>query len=430
VCVHETVLHSSSRSPGRCAVERLNNSPSSSTKRPERLYQPHILLAGSFVITASSQPSEQPTIEIFSPSSTQQTLCCQRRDSTFHTTALALDQSPTFSGHIRVASFYSTGEFTIFSINTTHLSASSAKLTYCPNRGNLNNTSIVRAAYHHPLLVALSDKFNLFLYDLSDGTVRHSQTFTSFTSFPPTSLVLSTPTPTAYKLVLVYAIPVYPSHWSVGATELVISGAGISSTPTLLSLTSTSSLPLMKVLSTRTTRAIDIPQGWVDEQKLRAMRDQWHRKVSRVVDTQTDGKWIVLAPGDKLVPASFSATPSSTSCDLSNSSTTLQLYRLHLPANSTSIAASPPKLTFVRNLHGQIGPIASLALADGRCVSLGQNGSLWVWDLEAAIGAEVSVSTSENAGLNGTLVQGAVAFDDRKIITTETNSIVMRRFDV
>jgi hypothetical protein len=389
------------------------------------------------VITASSQPSDQPTIEIFSPLGTKQTLRCesQGRDNTCRITALALDQSPPSSGHIHIASFFSTGEFTIFSINRTHLSASSAKLTYCPNRGNLNNTTIVRAAYHHPLLVALSHAFNLFVYDLSDGAVRHSQTFTSFTSFPPTSLVLSTPTPTAYKLVLVYAIPVYPSHWSVGATELLISG--ISSTPPLLSLPSTSSLPAaspMRVLSTRTTRSIDIPQGWVDEQKLRAMREQWNRKVSQVADTQTDGKWIVLAPGEELFPAFLSATSSSlvttTSDSLSNSSTTLQLYRLHLPANSTSIAASPPKLTFVRSLHGQTGPIASLALADGRCVSLGQNGSLWVWDLEAAVGAEVSVSTSENARSNSTLVQRAVAFDDRRIITTETNSVIVRRFDV
>jgi len=336
-------------------------------------------------------------------------------------------------GHIRFASFFSTGEFTIFSVNTAPVSASAANLTYSPSRGTLNNP-IVQAAYHHPLLVALSHTFKLFVFDLSNGTARHTQTLTSFTSFPPTSLVLSTPNLTTYKLVLVYAIPVYPAHWSVGATELVISGTGMSSTPTLSSLPSAASLPAvdsLSVLSTRTTRAIDIPPGWVDDQKLRSMREQWNRKVSRVADTQTDGKWIVLAPGEGLpIPSSPSTTSSSMISTASNYSATLQLYRLHLPAQSTSISASPPKLTFVRSLHGQIGPISSLALADGRCVSLGQNGSLWVWDLEAAIGAEVSVSRFENDRVNNCLIQGAVAFDDRRIITAETTGVVLRRFDV
>lgn len=411
---------------GRCAVEQLNDGQSSSPSCLEHRYQPHILLAGSLVIAASSRPSDQPIIKVLSSSSAQQTLSykSQRIDNAFQITALTIDQSPPSPGHIRFASFFSTGEFTIFSINTAHLSASSAKLTYCPNRGNLNNPSIIQAAYHHPLLVALSHTFNLFVYDLSNGTVRHTQTLTSFTSFPPTSLVLSSPTLTTYKLVLAYAIPVYPAHWSVGATELVISGAGISST---LSSTASASLPTFNpitVLSTRTTRAIDVPRGWVDVEKLRSMREQWNRKVTRVADTQTDGKWIVLAPGTEF------SLPSSPGTTASNSSSTLQLYRLYLPAQSTSIAASPPKLTFVRSLHGQIGPISSLALADGRCVSLGQNGSIWVWDLEAATGAEISVSRSENAEVDDRLIQGAIAFDDRRIITAETTGMVMRRFDV
>jgi hypothetical protein len=186
----------------------------------------------------------------------------------------------------------------------------------------------------------------------------------------------------------------------------------------------------MTVLSTRTTRAIDIPHGWIDDLKLRSMREQWSRRVPRVADTQTDGKWIVLASGEELSLPSPSTLTSTTSATASNPPATLQLYRLHLPARSTSIAASPPKLTFVRNLQGQIGPISSLALADGRCVSLGQNGSLWVWDLEAATGAEVSVSRSENTTVDNCFVHAAVAFDDRRIITAENSGILVHRFDV
>lgn len=53
-----------------------------------------------------------------------------------------------------------------------------------------------------------------------------------------------------------------------------------------------------------------------------------------------------------------------------------------------------------------------------------------MWDLEAAIGAEVSVSRSDNDRVKNCLIQGAVAFDDRRIITAETTGVVMRRFDV
>ncbi|OJT05042.1 hypothetical protein TRAPUB_4107 [Trametes pubescens] len=162
----------------------------------------------------------------------------------------------------------------------------------------------------------------------------------------------------------------------------------------------------MVVTNTRTTRTMDVPQGWVDENKMRAVREQWGRKVARVADTQTDGKWVILAPGQLLPsaasgpstqPAASSPTstpPSSPSAGSTYTSSSLhtasglQLYRLHLPSSSSS--SSSPKLTYVRTLHGQIGPVSTLALADGRCVSLGMNGSLWVWDLEAGTGTEVS----------------------------------------
>jgi hypothetical protein len=51
-----------------------------------------------------------------------------------------------------------------------------------------------------------------------------------------------------------------------------------------------------------------------------------------------------------------------------------------------------------------------------------------VWDLEASIGAEVS--GSDNSGVTNGLIQRAVAFDDRRIITAETTGVVIRRFDV
>ncbi|KAG6918559.1 hypothetical protein DXG01_013649 [Tephrocybe rancida] len=342
-------------------------------------------------------------------------------------TTLAIDQSPPLHGHLRLAAFLSSGEFTVFSVNLAHLSTSARKLTYLPSRARPPGSPIIQAVYNHPLLVTLSQTFSISLYDLSGNNVIHTQTLTSFASFPPSSIVLSTPSPTTYKLVLAYTVPVYPAHWSVAATELIISGPRCA-TP--------SSAEPMCVISTRSTRAIDIPSGFFDDEKLRSLREQYSRKVSCVTGTQTDGKWVVLAPAEATPPLSatsisFSAAPGRiTTHDTSflNSSTNLQLYRLYLPPTSNSVAAPTPKMTFIRSLYGQTGPIASLALADGRCVSLGLNGSLWVWDLEAGTGAEVSTGNSTQSMASAST--RVVAFDERRIVTTEGHRVFVYRFDI
>lgn len=426
---------------------------------------------------ASSQSTFNPPIHLLGPTGTKNTLTC---GSSIHNvpcqiTALALDQSPpaphnpspNHTHSLHLASFLSTGEFTIFTINHTMPSSFMRNLTYVPTTRNARTSPIIQAVYHDPLLITLSKAFHLSIYKLSGGTVVHCQTLTSFTSYPPSSLVLSTPSPTTYKLVLAYAIPVYPAHWTVGATELIISGPASDRDTSPCSTPFVSQDRALTVITTRTTRAFDVPQGWIDENKLRIMREQWGRKVERVADTQTDGKWVVLAPGagvstddvssrhssppitaaswDSAESSSLPSSPisdghtgtqsstSSRSSFSSDSPTYLQLYRLHLPASTPSAL---PKLTFIRTLHGQTGWTSALALADGRCVSLSTNGSIWVWDLEGGTGTEVAGptgSTSSNEfpddyyGWDG---KGTVAFDERKIMSARLGAVQARRFDV
>ncbi|EAU91413.1 hypothetical protein CC1G_01902 [Coprinopsis cinerea okayama7 len=376
-----------------------------------------------------------------------------------HITAMAMDQSPPAGSCIRVAAFLSTGEFLIHRLNYTNPQYRTAPVSYRPPANTSRTSPIIKAVYHHPLLVTLSQSFTLSIYDVSSDIIRLTQSLTSFTSFPPTSLVLSTPSSTIYKLVVAYAIPVYPAHWSVGATELIIAGSSIQPSQSFsapsLGFSSDTPSPLhssMTVQSTRTIRSIDVPQGWIDERKLRAMREQWGRKLSQIADTQTDGKWIVLAPGDQVpylagytpphvpFPSSSSTSPvGATSTTQSTnvmkaspmqSETGLQLYRLSLPPHSSSVSASPPKLTFVRTLHGQSGPVSALALADGRCVSLAHNGSIWVWDLENGTGAEVAACDEPAIGIPPKPRQGTVVFDERRIISSLESNVVVRRFDI
>ncbi|KAL0956433.1 hypothetical protein HGRIS_002581 [Hohenbuehelia grisea] len=430
---------------GRCNIERFSEpSPSvpvdlSSTSTHE---PGHVLLAGPLSIV-SSLNSTRPAIRLYKRTGYGRSdldcppvelRCTTQLGGPASVMTLALDQAAPSSpkSPLRLAVCLSTGEFNIFNIDHNNASNSSQALAYVPSRRSV----IIQAAYHHPLLITLSQTLRLSIFDLSQDSVTLVQTLTTCTSYPPTSFVLSNPTPTTYKLVMVFTVPVYPSHWSIAATELVIAGYSdkpnsISLLPPSPSLSVDSFAEPMTVTTSRTVRALDVPQGWIDEQKLRAMREQWSRKVNFVAQTQTDGKWVILAPGADPTVANVGEAQSSFASPAVNSPTTLQLYRLHFPTTSPRTgrpSLQSPKLTFVRYLHGQTSPVCALALADGRCVSLGTNGCIWVWDLENGTGAEVAppLPHAESHAMES----GAVVFDDRRIVTTHRDGIVIRRFDV
>ncbi|KAL1726784.1 hypothetical protein EV714DRAFT_218683 [Schizophyllum commune] len=448
---------------GRCVAERLHHlspppagpswglSATSNSRAPA-----HILLAGALTITASASspptirlqsPTAQHTIECFSTQASATGALRPPHSTSTSITALAMDQSPPVAGHIRIAAFLSNGRIQVYSIDPAHLSAARCCITYTPPR-RAERTQ--QAAYHHPLLTTLSDSFDLNVYDLSGATVRRVETLSSFTSYPPSSMVLSAvptnasrPSSASAELVLSFAVPVFPSHWSLGSTEIILAGP-LTSTSTLPSAASMlhtePSAPPFTITSTRTARALDVPQGFVDQTKLRAMRAQWSRKVVAVADTATDGRWVVLAGGEPLPtgfetsaadgPLPSSSPPSSpSSCPSSPpayvTSPPVQLYRLSLPSSPSA----PAKLTFVRHLYGAEGALSALSLADGRCVALGANGRVWVWDLEGGSeGVEVGAGEIEEEEALG--MKGTVAFDERTIVTANGAGVVVRRLDV
>lgn len=422
------------RNKGRCALHSLDTGAPATPRS-------HVLLAGALIITASSEMSHQPIILLRSPPDTIHSLKCRSSTTTgpVGISTIAIDQSrpssgtPKYGSILRLAAFLSTGEFNIYEFDPLSVSPS-PKLAYIPLPRHRSH--VMHAAYHHPLLVTLSHTFTLMIYDLSGDTITHTHSLGSFTSYPPTSLILSAmPSSTSYKLILAYAIPVYPAHWSVGVTELIISSSGsVTSTPGVSGTTAPVPPPSANftVSGTRSARAFDVPQGWIDDEKLKVMRAQWGRKVKQVADIQTDGKWVVLAPGDASEsPPSHDQGASSAHSSLtsyvsppSHTSTHLQLYRLYMPPCTSSHA---PRLSFVRTLHGPLGPVSALSLADGRCVSLGVNGSMWVWDLEGGEGTEIArpVDGCERASGRGTVV-----FDERRIVSSGVRGMEERRFDI
>ena len=387
---------------------------------------PGLILMGDTIIHSSVQ-SSAPTIRLVTPGRQTHTINAISRatDGRTRITALALDQSTpcSHSRHLRLASFLSTGEFSIFSVDQHSPTASSRILAYIPSHRPERTAPIIQAAYHHPILLALSATFTLSVYDLSEhGKVKHTQTLSSFTSYPPTSIIIS-PSHGArnvLKVVLVCSVPIYPRHWSVGATELLIKlgddvGGGFSP-PTLI--------------STRTVRTHDLPLGWIDEDQFKLTQEQWGRKVEKIVDTQTDGKWVILAPLSAAVSSSSSGMNRHTAF-----SNALQQYRLTLPSTPS---AGAPKLTFVRYLYGPESDVEKIWVADGRCVSLSVDGGIWVWDLEER--PRGAKGSRELTWLEGAQVEtggdatwrdrGSVVFDERRIATVRGGEVQLRRFDV
>lgn len=377
-------------------------------------------------IIHSSVGSSPPTIQFVTPGLPTHTIsaisCSVNGHARTRITALALNQSTpySYSRHLRLASFLSTGEFSIFSVDQHSPTASSRILAYLPSQRSERTAPIIQAAYYHPILLALSAAFTLSIYDLSEhAKVKHTQTLSSFTSYPPTSITIS-PSHGArnvLKVVLVFSVPVYPRHWSVGATELLIrlgdNVDGGFSSPTLI--------------STRTVRTHDLPLGWIDEEQLKVTQEQWGRKAEKVVDIQTDGKWVVLAPLSDSVSSSSSRMNRHTAF-----SNALQQYRLTTPSTGT------PKLTFVRYLYGPERDVEKIWVADGRCVSFSVDGGIWVWDLEER--PRGAKGSRELTWLEGAQVEagddttwkgrGSVVFDERRIATIRGGEVELRRFDV
>ncbi|KAF9644555.1 hypothetical protein BDM02DRAFT_3102756 [Thelephora ganbajun] len=409
---------------GRCTLQTFELSPSTNVRTdvPEDS-GPGLILMGDTIIHASIGSS--PTIRFMTPGRKSHTIhatSCSV-DVYGRITALALDQSIpcSHSRYIRLASFLSTGEFSIFSVDQHSLTASARVLAYLPSHRTERIAPIIQAAYYHPILLTLSTAFTLSIYDLSEhGKVKHTQTLSSFTSYPPTSITISPSHGTrgVLKVVLVSSVPVYPRHWSVGVTELLIKLGddlgGILTPPALI--------------STRTVRTHDLPLGWIDEEQFKIVQEQWGRKVEKVVDTQTDGKWVVLAP----LSASSSSYRRNRPTAFSNA---LQQYRLTLPPTPS---AGAPKLSFVRYLHGPESDVEKIWVADGRCVSLSVDGGIWVWDLEER--PRGAKGSREPAWLEGAQVEigddaswkgrGSVVFDERRIATVRGGEVQLRRFDV
>ncbi|KAI0028602.1 hypothetical protein K488DRAFT_58181 [Vararia minispora EC-137] len=413
---------------GRCQLTRFTPFPFPPNHPPPISERMHVLLAGPMTIYASSKPSQAPTITITCASSSDAFTVYPTVNSLIpvQITSLAADQCPPLPDIIRFAVCLSTGELAVYELRGHHAQMPTRTHHYAGSRSRRTHP-ILQAAYHHPLLFTLSKTFSLSVYDATREALQLVHHLSSFSSWPPASLVLTAPSANTFKLLITYASPVYPQHWSLGVTEVLMSCPARAST---------SAQSAFRLLSTRSVRAFDVPPGWANEARMRVVREQWARKTLAVAATNSDGKWVVLAPTETSCLACAPSFPAAATGGAhpirrhwTPSSLPLQLYRVSFPPLDAGASAAP-RLTFVRYLYGQTSPVASLALADGRCVSLGVDGSVWAWDLETARGVQVysaSPSMQEEPMQNGVL--GLITFDERRIISSSPGGVLVRDFD-
>jgi hypothetical protein len=69
-------------------------------------------------------------------------------------------------------------------------------------------------------------------------------------------------------------------------------------------------------------------------------------------------------------------------------------------------------------------------VADGRCVSIGSEGRIRVWDLEAGWGVEVRDNDTQRDREAVRERHRKVAFDDTKIVSIGKNGVDIWRFDI
>jgi len=344
--------------------------------------QHSLFVAGSTLVVSPGVTASLPAVTIHSAG--KQLLV--RPPSSFGTESIrvstfALNQAGQSGKEVQIAVFYATENrahhISIFGITSGLQGARGLKA----HRPQTNHGYATHAAFHSSLLVALTSTFQLEMYEVTEDTIQPLRTMSSFSSFPPSSLTLCR-TQSAYKILLSYAVPVYPQHWSVATTELSVREGE----DQFISRT-------IRVFNPTRAAWEDIPPS----ERVQSTSESPPRhgaKMASVAAVETDGRWLVVAPsGDNL----------------------MEVYRI-----------KQNRLVHSRTLLGPHHATVGLAVSEGRCVSISTDGVAWVWDLEGGWGVEVQ----SEPFFEGVVQPGArVVFDERQIAVGCYGRVMIVRFD-
>lgn len=347
--------------------------------------KPLVLLIGRLATIVSRGLMENsPVVTISVPHSLQVALVSSKPAShaSIQVSSMALNQVASVDASIYLAVFYSTftklhhlSTFTVSSDlkSSREISITTPRVPRSPTR---------HSAYHSTVLIALSETFQLDIYHFPDTKLDGDPillcSLSSFSSFPPASLRISRPTTlTTHRILLSYAVPIYPTHWSVATTELLVDPSNIDVHTRNLRVFH-SGWELSEESEGTTSTSISSPFNGM--------------KMPAVTAVQTDGRHLVVAPSNENY---------------------MLLYRVRQAS-----------LGFVRVLFGPAEPVCAIAIADARCVSISRDGTLWIHDLDNAWSVEVEerVDVQDLQDLQ-------VCFDDRRIVVITPSKFSTISFD-
>ncbi|KAF2471292.1 F-box domain-containing protein [Lindgomyces ingoldianus] len=138
-------------------------------------------------------------------------------------TSLATDLSGRDTGNQKVVVGFNNGSFTIFDFRKQDKDFLSL-FNHAPS----SNGMLSALAYSSPYLLTMTDGQLLSLYTFSDSFLtppRLLYSLRSYTVWPPVSLAVRT-TATSVTASTAYALPTYPSGWTVGIQETRLSPTG------------------------------------------------------------------------------------------------------------------------------------------------------------------------------------------------------------
>ena len=354
----------------------------SSGEWPNVQQQHSLFVAGPTLVVSHGVTASLPAVTIHSAG--KQLLV--RPTTSFGTelirvSTFALNQGGLSGKEVQIAVFYArenrAHHISIFGV-TSGLQRARGLKEYRPQP---NHGYATHAAFHSSLLVALSSTFQLEMYQVTEDMIQPLRTMSSLSSFPPSSLTLCR-TKSSYKILLSYAVPIYPQHWSVAMTELSVREGE----DKVMSRT-------IRVFNSTSATWEDIPPSERVQSKS-GSPPRYGAKMASVAAVETDGRWLVVAPSDDNL---------------------MEVYRI-----------KQNRLLHSRTLLGPYHATVGLAVSEGRCVSVSRDGIAWVWDLEGGWGVQVQ----SEPFLEGAVEPGArVVFDERQIAVGCNGRVMIVRFD-
>lgn len=353
------------------------------------------------------------------------------------------DTGASRSRPMNLAVFYSSSDYSLFRIHLPSLADSSTTFKYeeifssIPASFPYATPPILEARFHSPLLVTCDERFTLRFWRIassSNTTLTKSTSCVTLTEtsaplrshescspvvlslspvfpptinssaelgdayFPPPIIPSKRILPTKFKVTLAYSTPVFPSAFTVGVQEFMISMPPLSP----------KSLSAPKPLSIVARHALASASPW-------CFRRQTDVRTVETLITSLEyfEPWLVASRSDN----------------------TISVYKI-TSMESLSTTSTPPRLEIspVRTLFGHTGCVYSVAVNGHKIVSGGADGKVRVWDLGEGRNHGEAVEIDEEGIDTESGRIRKVAFDERKIVSIQSGKkglerVKLLRFD-